>query len=43
MNSDRGIYDNEGNRSGYAIPRPDGGVSVFDNNGNRTGYVPSPQ
>src|SRR6516162_499155 len=26
-NGNRGIYDNEGNRAGYAVPRPDGGVN----------------
>ena len=25
MNSTNGIYDNNGNRQGYAVPRPDGG------------------
>lgn len=42
LNSNRGIYDEEGNRSGYAVPRSDGGVNIFDNDGNRAGYVPSP-
>jgi hypothetical protein len=41
MNSRNGIYDSNGNRQGYAVPRSDGGVNFFDNNGNRTGYMPS--
>lgn len=42
-NSRNGVYDNDGNRAGYAVRRPDGGVNVFDNSGNRTGYVPGRQ
>ena len=39
--SNRGVYDDQGNRSGYAVPRQDGsGVNIFDNEGNRTGYIP---
>lgn len=41
LNSSRGIYDSNGDRTGYAVPRSDGGVNIFDNDGNRTGYVPS--
>ena len=35
-----GIYGNNGQWQGYAVPRPDGGLNVFDPSGNRTGYVP---
>jgi hypothetical protein len=39
FNSTNGVYDNSGNRMGYAVPRSDGsGVNIFDNNGNRMGY-----
>jgi hypothetical protein len=38
--STNGIYDNDGNRQGYAVPRSDGGVNLFDNDGNRLGYTP---
>jgi hypothetical protein len=40
MNSNNGVYDNSGNRQGYAVRRPDGGVNFFDNSGNRRGYLP---
>jgi hypothetical protein len=34
----RGIYDKDGNRLGYAVPRADGsGVNFFDNSGKPTG------
>ncbi|MEY4961289.1 MAG: hypothetical protein RL610_1468 [Pseudomonadota bacterium] len=40
----RVIRDNEGNATGYAVPRPDGGVNFFDyKTGNRTGYQPAPR
>ena len=35
-----GIYGNNGQWQGYAVPRPDGGVNIFDPNGNRAGYLP---
>ena len=38
--SNRGIYDNNGNRVGYGVYRPDGGMNFFDNQGNRFGYRP---
>jgi hypothetical protein len=41
MNSTNGIYDDSGNRQGYAVPRPDGGLNFFDNQGNRSGYMPA--
>jgi hypothetical protein len=38
-NNANGIYDQSGNRIGYAVPRTDGsGVNYFDNSGHRTGY-----
>src|SRR6516162_6920105 len=40
MNSRNGMYDEDGERTGYAVRRPDGGVNFFDNDGNRTGYMP---
>ena len=37
-NSANSIYDKDGNRTGYAVPRADGsGVNFFNNNGARTG------
>jgi len=39
-NSDRIIRDNQGNTTGYAVPRKDGGVNYFDLSGNRKGYNP---
>src|SRR6202451_3614573 len=37
-NSTNGIYDTAGNRTGYAIRRPDGsGTNFFNNDGARTG------
>jgi hypothetical protein len=40
FNNANGIYDQSGNRTGYVVPGPNGGVNYFDNNGNRTGYQP---
>jgi hypothetical protein len=37
-NNKNGIYDRNGNRIGYSVPRADGGVNFFDNNGRRFGY-----
>jgi len=38
-NNANGIYDRDGNRIGYAVPRLDGsGVNYFDNSGRLTGY-----
>jgi hypothetical protein len=38
-NNANGIYDRDGNRVGYAVPRADGsGINYFDNSGRRTGY-----
>lgn len=38
--NDRIIRDNQGNPSGYAVPKEDGGVNFFDLKGNRRGYLP---
>ena len=38
-NSDRVIRDNEGNPTGYAVPKDGGGVNIYDLDGNREGYV----
>ncbi len=38
--SERIIRDPNGNPTGYAVPKDNGGVNFFDNNGNRTGYLP---
>ena len=40
MNSRNGLYDGNGNRTGYVVRRPDGGANFFDNDGNRRGYMP---
>ena len=40
-NSKNGVYDNQGNRTGYQVTTPSGVTNYFDNKGNRTGYVPS--
>jgi hypothetical protein len=38
-NNKNGIYDPNGNRIGYAVPRTDGsGVNFFDNSGRRFGF-----
>ena len=34
----KGIYDSQGNRQGYAVPKASGGTNIYDNNGNRIGY-----
>lgn len=41
--NDRIIRDNEGNATGYAVPKEDGGVNFYNNDGGRTGYLPSPR
>ncbi len=40
-NSTNGLYDNNGNRTGYETKSPSGVTNYFDNNGNRIGYSPS--
>jgi hypothetical protein len=40
----RVIRDSDGNATGYAVPKPDGGVNFFDyKTGERTGYQPAPR
>jgi hypothetical protein len=41
MNSKNGVYDNQGNRTGYQVTEPSGVTNYYDNKGNRTGYTPS--
>ena len=41
MNSKNGVYDNQGNRTGYQVTSPSGVTNYYDNKGNRTGYTPS--
>ena len=37
-NGANGVYDKDGNRTGYVVPRADGsGVNLFNNNGARAG------
>lgn len=42
MNSNNGVYDNQGNRTGYKVTEPSGVTNYYDNQGNRTGYTPKP-
>jgi hypothetical protein len=42
-NNANGIYDSNGNRTGYVVPRADGGVNYFNDNGDRRAYQPSNQ
>jgi hypothetical protein len=37
-NSDRIIRDNNGNPTGYTVPKSDGGANIYDLDGNREGY-----
>ena len=39
-NSTNGIYDSNGNRIGYTVPTPNGGVNYFNNDGTRRAYQP---
>ena len=39
-NSHNGVYNDNGERIGYAVPNNQGTVNIFDNNGNRIGYNP---
>lgn len=41
LSSNNGIYDNQGNRTGYQVKEPSGVTNYYDNQGNRTGYSPS--
>ena len=41
VNNSRVIRDNEGNATGYAVPKSNGGVNYFDSSGHRTGYQPA--
>jgi len=38
--NNNGIYDRNGNRRGYAVPTPNGGINYFGNDGSRRGYQP---
>ena len=40
-NSTNGVYNNQGNRTGYQVKEPSGVTNYYDNQGNRTGYTPS--
>lgn len=39
-NSTNGIYDRNGNRLGYFVPKGDGAVNYFNNDGSRRSYQP---
>lgn len=39
--NERIIRDEDGNATGYAVPKKDGGVNYFDLSGNREGYQPA--
>jgi hypothetical protein len=41
--NERIIRDSNGNPTGYAVPKQDGGVNFYDNKGNRRGYLPPSQ
>jgi predicted PurR-regulated permease PerM len=41
LDSKNGIFDNQGNRTGYQVISPSGVTNYYDNKGNRTGYTPS--
>ena len=41
LDSKNGVYDNQGNRTGYKVMNPEGVTNYFDNSGRRTGYTPS--
>ena len=41
LDSKNGIFDNQGNRTGYKVQAPSGVTNYYDNKGNRTGYTPS--
>ncbi len=41
LDSKNGVYDNQGNRTGYKVTSPEGVTNYFDNSGRRTGYTPS--
>jgi len=38
MDSERGIYTNQGERIGYEVQSGQGTRNIYDNNGNRLGY-----
>jgi hypothetical protein len=40
FNNANGIYDSSGNRIGYDVPTPNGGINYFNNDGSRSGYQP---
>src|SRR5580700_9890249 len=39
-NNANGIYESNGNRTGYRVPSANGGVNYFNNDGSRRGYQP---
>ena len=38
--NERTVRDNEGNITGYEVPKKDGGSNIYDKDGKRTGYTP---
>jgi hypothetical protein len=40
FDNSNGIYNGNGNRAGYIVPKANGGANYFDNAGRRFGYRP---
>ena len=42
-NATNGVYDNQGNRTGYTTVSPDGVTNIYSQDGTRSGYIPAPE
>jgi hypothetical protein len=42
-NATNGVYDSQGNRTGYTTVSPDGVTNIYSQDGTRSGYIPAPE
>jgi len=42
-NATNGVYDSQGNRTGYTTVSPDGVTNIYSQDGRRSGYIPAPE
>jgi hypothetical protein len=42
FNATNGVFDSQGNRTGYTTVSPDGVTNIFNQDGTRSGYIPAP-
>jgi hypothetical protein len=42
-NATNGVYDSQGNRTGYTTVSPEGVTNIYSQDGSRRGYIPAPE